>query len=204
MDSISSQFDPVMGFEESSITDLNVSESPLSPDIHSNAREALSALWKRLNVESGIYFTDTVADQPLAEIRYWNVQRVSFADGTCSSHLLGVVDGEVRVTTAVQSIDTTKRTAATQSGRNYLLYGDFGYNMHAEYLFKAWLRGRKAVKVVNLTHKLRALLRNGVPMRAPSKLAELDSTECAVAVDEVCELDASQIGYRSMKYWERI
>jgi hypothetical protein len=186
---------------ESSIeVDLLESVSPAEARVGKD----LSALWARLNTETPLRPIEAATDRQPTTLCSWSIHRVEFLDGSCGSHLVGIADGELRITTAVQSINKHTRQITTQSGRVYVLDKNSSYLVHAAYLFEVWQMKAGAIRAHNQTLKLLYMLRDRIPLRAKSRLADLDTGDEEYAVKETLNLDTSQTIFRDLRVWERV
>jgi hypothetical protein len=126
----------------------------LSPsNIQSLARQSVEKLWRDFNVEGVLRISEPVSSQTMIPLSCWSIYRVTFEDGTSGNHLVGMFNGEARVTTAVHTINPLTNQVVTETGRVYVLDKDYGYSMHVDYFFEAWLKMKKCKKVINQTRE---------------------------------------------------
>jgi len=116
--------------------------------------EAFAAL-----VSGGIHRIQPVAKEPETAISQWAMVLVTDAHGHKTRHLVGSANGEGRVTSPIKAIDTSTRTATSESGRLYRLLGDSGSDSDARYVFANWLRLTQTRVVRDVTPALERLLR---------------------------------------------
>lgn len=70
------------------------------------------------------------------------ITRVSFRRSHLGIHLVGLADGEGRVSTPIKKYDSNSQIAITSSGRRYKI-GDEGMHMDAEHVWTTYAHVNK-------------------------------------------------------------
>lgn len=91
----------------------------------------------------GTYTPDSVEREPASSISYWSIKQVPDFENKSdvSHHIVGLnartYDG--RVSSKIMAFDKRTMTCTTRSGRKYILVGQPGHNMDADYVWNRWL-----------------------------------------------------------------
>lgn len=91
-------------------------------------------------VSGGVHTIAPVHQEHRTSISNWQLVMVRGANGRRTRHLVGRAGGEGRVSSPIVAIDAKARTARSESGREYLLLGESGFDFDAGYVLHAWLR----------------------------------------------------------------
>jgi len=81
-------------------------------------------------------------DETHVTMTSWGVHEVNFSDGT-TRHLVGSVNGEGRVSSAIQSYDPQEKQLITKSGKVYVVQGKPGTTANAVYVWQSWCKINK-------------------------------------------------------------
>ena len=108
---------------------------------------------------SSIHLIAPVLVQPLAVMTHWRLFQVRSPQGRRTRHLVGRVDGEGRVCSALVSIDVMALTAVSRSGRVYRLHQPTGFDPDAQYVWSVWLRATRSTHARDVTRSLLGLRR---------------------------------------------
>lgn len=100
-----------------------------------------------LLVSGGVHAIAPVSHEPVTAIHDWQLVLVVGSDGLRTRHLVGRANCEGRVSSPIVAIDAKDRIARTQSGRQYQLVGESGFDWDADYVLHAWLRGTRTTVV---------------------------------------------------------
>jgi hypothetical protein len=127
--------------------------------------ELLAALLAEA-VAASVHQLAPVAIEPRAVITHWRLVQVHSPDGRRTRHLVGRVDREGRVCSAIVELDAPGMRMTTESGRVYQLEGPPGRDWDGEYVFGRWKAAIGATHTRDLTRalmRLRQMHRGGLP-----------------------------------------
>lgn len=93
-----------------------------------------------------VFKPESVSEQPIIQMSHWSIRKVCDEDGFVTKHLVGVVNGFGRVSSAVEEV-MGNGNIRTSSGRIYKLIGSVGRHPDAEYVFSVWLEANQVWEV---------------------------------------------------------
>ena len=107
-----------------------------------------------------VYATAPVSDEPAIDLRGWAVHEVKSGDVTEQFIIGAYLDADYgRLSTPVQQLDFSARSARTTSGRLYRLHGPPGPHPDGTWLWRAVF---KATPYEDVTAKIWAQMRKGL------------------------------------------
>lgn len=89
---------------------------------------------------------NSVGEQPIVEMSHWSFRTVTDGGGYKTKHLIGLVNGFGRVSSAVEEV-MEGGDVKTSSGRVYKLIGPVGQHMDSEWVWDVWLEANQVWEV---------------------------------------------------------